>query len=429
MTKSACIDQTFGEGALARDFVIASQPIFSKKMDVFAHELLFRKCSDDDVAVISNFNDATNQIIADGFALATKRLGPAGRVTVNVGSGNILSGNVMALPAGRAILEIPSDAKPTGKFLSACKEIKDKGYSFLLDNYGPKSSGLEELVPLMDYIKVPVSGLDGKGVAKVRKAFPGWEGKLVASRIETWEEFEGCKFLGFDYFQGFFFSYPQEIVGRRLSSHKAARLNLLRVLSDENADFSRIVGIISTDQALSVRLLHFVNSAAFSRGNRVDSLERAASLVGVNSLKKWAMTAALSDLDTSGKGSELSYRTMHGALFLGLLADNCNGMCLERETLSLLGLLSKVDALMGLKMKEVVEDMPLLPTIKSALLRDAREPMSRFVMLLDAIWRNDWNGARSLLNGVGVPLSLGAKLYMQAGEQTQELIDSLEGTA
>ena len=141
------------------------------------------------------------------------------------------------------------------------------------------------------------------------------------------------------------------------------------------------------------------------------------------------MTAALSDLDSSGKGSELSYRTMHGALFLGLLAEKCTDKSLERDTLSLLGLLSKVDALLGVKMKEVVEDMPLVATVKNALLRDAKEPMSRFVMLLDAIWRNDWNGARSLLNGVGVTLGMGAKLYMLAGEQTQELLDSLAGKA
>lgn len=421
--------QKSGVGILAHDFVVASQPIFSKSMDVFAHELLFRKCSDDECAMTSDFNDATNQMIADGFTLATKRLGSTGRVSVNVGCENILSKNVLALPAGRVILEIPSDVNPSGEFLAACQDIRGKGYSFLLDNYVPESKVHEQLVPLLDFVKVAITGLDGKGVARVRKSFPGWKGKLVASRIETWEEFEGCKFLGFDYFQGYYFSYPQEIVGKKLSSHKSSRLNLLRVLSDDNADLSRIVNIIASDQALSVRLLHFVNSAAFSLGNRVDSLERAASLVGVNTLKKWAMTAALSDLDTSGKGRELSYRTMHGAFFLGLLAENCNDKRLERDTLSLLGLLSKVDALMGLKMKEVVEDMPLVATVKNALLRDAKEPMSRFVMLLDAIWRNDWNGARALLNGVGVPLSLGAKLYMQAGEQTQELLASFSGAA
>ena len=87
MTRGACSGQTFGEGALAHDFVVASQPIFSKNLDIFAHELLFRKCSDDDVAVISDFDDATNQMIADGFSLATKRLGPTGRVSVNVGRG------------------------------------------------------------------------------------------------------------------------------------------------------------------------------------------------------------------------------------------------------------------------------------------------------------------------------------------------------
>ncbi len=296
---------------------MATQPIFSRDMDIFAHELLFRKCTGDECAIISDFDDATNSIIADGFSLASQRLGQRDKVTINVGYDNIMSRNVQALPFDRVLLEIPGDAPATGEFLGAIRELRGAGYQFLLDNYTPDSSGGCEFVPLADYVKVSVTGLDGKSVALIKKSLSGWNGKMVATRIESWEAYEGCKFLGFDFFQGFFFSCPKDLVGKKISSYQTARLNLLRLLSDEDARLSKVVKMVSTDQALSVRLLHFVNSVACSLGGRVDSLERAAVLVGLNTLKKWAMTAVLSDLESSDKGVELSCRAMHGRIFFG----------------------------------------------------------------------------------------------------------------
>ncbi|KAF0234850.1 MAG: hypothetical protein FD177_413 [Desulfovibrionaceae bacterium] len=409
----------------ATDFVMASHPIFTRDMDVFAHELLFRKCREDECAVIDNFDDATNKIIADGFALASNRLGKQGLLSVNVGYDNIMSKFVLALPPGRVLLEVPGDVNASPDFLDVCKELRGSGYRFLVDNYVEANLGSRELVRLADYLKVPVDGADGQVIARIRKSLSGWGGKLVASRVESWEAFEGCKFLGFDYFQGFFFSYPKDMVGRKISSHKAARLNLMRLLSDEDVELSRVVDVISTDQALSVRLLQFVNSVAFSLGNRVDSLGRAASLVGLNTLKKWAMAAALSDVDPSDRGVELSGRTMQGALFLGMLGDAHASNAPEADTLYLLGLLNNVDALMGMKMTDIVNDMPLKSGVKKALVRDEREPLTRYLMLLDAIWRNDWSEARAILHEVGVPLPRAAQLYMQAGHNMAELMGAL----
>jgi EAL and modified HD-GYP domain-containing signal transduction protein len=409
----------------AKDFVIACQPIFSRDMDIFAYELLFRQCTGDEFAIISNYDSATNQIIADGFSLASQRLGPKGMVTINVGYDTIMSRHVLALPTERVILEIPGDTPAPGNFLDVIRELRDAGYRFLVDNYTPGRTDMRELLDLADYVKVSVEGLDGKGVALIKKSLSGWGGKTVASRVESWDVYEGCRYLGFDFFQGFFFSYPKDLVGKKITSHKAARLNFLRLLSDEEVRLARIVEAISRDQALSIRLLHFVNSATFSSGDKVDSLERAASLVGLNALKKWAMSAILSDLDATDQGAELSFLTMHGAIFLGRLAEKLKQGGPAAETLYLLGLLNNVDSLMGMKMKEIVDGMPLEATVKRALMREAKEPLTRFLWLLDAIWRDDWSNAQSLLRDIGVSLPTAAKLYMQAGRDAAALMTSL----
>lgn len=413
----------------AVEFVMACHPIFSRDMDVFAHELLFRHCADDDSAGIRDFAAATNQVIADGFSLASSRLGVRGRLTVNVGADNILSGNVRALPPGRVLLEVPGDVSTSELLLAACRELKAAGYAFLVDNYRPDAGGVAELLQLADYLKIPVDAADGQTVARLRKSVGGWQGKLIASKVESWEAFEGCKFLGFDYFQGFFFSYPANMVGRKIPSHKTARLNLLRLLADDDIELSRLVEVIGTDPALGIRLLQFANSAAFSLGDRVDSLGRAAALVGLNTLRKWAMAVALSDVDPSGKGQELSYRTLHCAMFLSRLADAGPAGGPDRETLYLLGLLNKIDALLGMPMKDIVSSMPLTASVRKALARDPKESLATYLQLADAIWKNEWDEARPLLRELAIPLSKAAQSYMLAGEDTGELLRSLSNAA
>ncbi|GFK93231.1 hypothetical protein NNJEOMEG_01062 [Fundidesulfovibrio magnetotacticus] len=419
--------RTFHGPGHAVDLFMARQPIFSKDLDVFAHELLFRKCEGDVCALITDFDDATNQVIADGFALATKGLGPREKISVNVGYDNILSGYVLALPPERTILEVPSDIQADDRFFKACDELKEKGYCFLLDNFTPTCKARENgMVPLADFIKVPVDSSTGREVARLKKELGAWRGGLVASRIESWEAFEGCRFLGFNYFQGYFFSHPKEIAGKKLPSLKAARLRLLKVLSDEEASLGAVVDALSTDQALSVRLLQFVNSAAFCMlDGKIDSLARAASLAGLDAIRKWATAAVLSDLDPSGRGRELSLRTLNGAFFLSRLTDAGLTPGTAGDTLFLLGLLRNVDGLMDMKMKDILADMPLDESLKKALLREPREPLARYVALLDRIDANDWDHARGLFKALGIAPRQAANAYLKAGEDTHALMSQI----
>ncbi|WP_158304264.1 EAL and HDOD domain-containing protein [Solidesulfovibrio magneticus] len=358
------------------NYVIASHPIFTKSMHVFAHELLFRQCINDECAAFASHADATNKMIADGFSLATRRLGTNSLLSINVGNDNIMSQAVVALPADRVLLEIPGDIDADDGLLAACRDLRAAGYRFVIDNYAPDAPAAGSLAAIAAFLKIPVNEIDGKSLARIRKSLSRMDIKLIASRVETWDVFEGCRFLGFDYFQGFFFSYLKDIVGKKLSSHRLARFNIQRLLMEKNVDFSRVVDVISTDQALTVRLLHFVNSAAFSLGRRVDSLTRAAALIGLNALKKWAMTAILADTDASDVGRELSYRTLHSAVFLSLLGDRLAAKGPDTDTLYLLGLLHNVDAVMGQKMKDTSMRCPLWPwsKMRSCATRKSRLP-------------------------------------------------------
>ena len=62
-------------------------------------------------------------------------------------------------------------------------------------------------------------------------------------------------------------------------------VEVLRLADDENASMNDIAGAISNDPGLTVRLLRLANSAAYSRGTEVTNLNRAAMLLGLQTLK------------------------------------------------------------------------------------------------------------------------------------------------
>jgi c-di-GMP-related signal transduction protein len=116
---------------------------------------------------------------------------------------------------------------------------------------------------------------------------------------------------------------------------------------------------------------------------------------------------------------------MHGALFLGHLAENGHGAGHAAATLYLLGLLHNIDALLGLPMAAAVEGMPLGPALKAALMRDEGEPFSGYARVIDSVWRNDWPSAQRDFRALEIPMNTAACLFMRAGEQTTSLMSAL----
>jgi putative nucleotidyltransferase with HDIG domain len=67
---------------------------------------------------------------------------------------------------------------------------------------------------------------------------------------------------------------------------------LLRVMSDVNSSFGQLFDVIRYDQSISSKLISIANSAYYSRGTRVVSLQRAMMVVGYDEIKNIVMCLA-----------------------------------------------------------------------------------------------------------------------------------------
>jgi len=399
---------------------VARQPIFSPELSVWGYELLFRGGADASTACFDSPDLATSNVIADGFTLAMAGIGQDKKILINFPAGSILDGSPLALPKESCVVEILETVDPTPDVVEALSIIKDQGYTLALDDYVGQD-GYEPLIELADIVKVDVLGLSKLELVKTVNRLRNFGVKLLAEKVENSEMFDITRNLGFSFFQGFFFSKPEVLPGRKPPSGAAAKVLLLKELSRPEWEINHIAEIISRDLSFSYRLLKFINSAVFSLKHKVKSLSQAVSLLGQKAFKQWAMVVILSDLDNSKRAEELSYMSIQRARFLELVSQGQPESPHPPDTMFLVGLFSLLDAILNQEMKEIISDTPLDEEIKEALSRVPNRTRE-WLLMLEAVERGEWSDVGRFLAENKIDPAMAAVHYLKASSWAHEIL-------
>lgn len=284
----------------------------------------------------------------------------------------------------------------------------------------------EQLVEKCDIVKVSLAGKLPAEIVKIRHEFKAVGCELMATDIVNWEAFEGTRALGFRYFQGPFFTVPQVEKDRELSAGAIAKLQLLKELGNPDCDMEELSGIIASDVSLSYRILKYINSASFGLKNQIRSIQQAVSLIGLKELKHWATVVVMSDLDTTHKGEELAYMALQRGRFLSNLAQSNKEIEHSSNTMFMLGLFSKLDAMMSYPMDKCLEDIPLDDDLKDGLCGVLNE-FRDWLMMLDAVEIGNWGIGSEILGRYGVNFTVAATQYMKAASWAAHQLPNMKG--
>lgn len=397
---------------------VARHPIFDRERNVWGYELLFRDCATTPKAHIPDQGVATAKVAADGFTLAARGVPPERKLAVNCGAQSLREKDLLMLPPERTAVEITEDVQPDAEILEACRSLKERGFTLVLDNYVGQEH-LAPLLPLADFVKIPAPRLWPKDLVSLAQRMRREGCGIMACRIETWAELNTAKQLGFTHFQGHFFRRPETLPGRKLPAATMAKFRMMQELAKEEGDVDRLAQIVSADPALAYRLLAFINSSLFCLLSTVDSIRQAITILGLVPLRRWAMVVLLSDMDSSDRGRELRNMSLHRAFFLGKLAERTGRLPLPRESMFLLGLLSKIDALLGMTMPYALRDIPLDEELERALLGE-ETPAGAWLGALHNMEYGQWPQVHAHLAATGVPPELCALTYLEAGDLARE---------
>lgn len=207
---------------------------------------------------------------------------------------------------------------------------------------------------------------------------------VLVSGIQTHDDFERCRELGVDYFEGYFFCTPKKTAGRVPASRSAA-IQTLAALQDPNVRLEDLEKIIRLDVSLSYRLLHFINSASVGLAHEVSSIKHAVNLAGMERIRRLASVLLFGSVD---KPRALVVTAAARARMCELLADSEDD--LRQATFFTAGLLSVLDALLDKPIAEALEGLELSQEICDGLIH-GRGPIGTALQAVIAYERNDWD--------------------------------------
>ena len=343
--------------------LVGRHAIFGLEQEVFAYELLYRNGE----ANQANFTDgdqATARVMLNALLeIGLDRIVGNQLAFINMTAGFILGNCCEELPKGRVVLEVLEDVQADTEVVAALTRLSSQGYQIALDDFCFR----EDLLPLVEIahiIKLDVMAMDRDEIQRQLEILQPYSVKLLAEKVETQEDFDFCKELGFDYFQGFFFCRPNIVEGALIPANQAAIMSLLAKLQDSDTGMKELEEIIRQDLSLSHKVLKYVNSAFFALPKSVDSIRQAACMVGAHRLKTWATLITLASM--GNKPMELLVTCLVRAKMCEQLAVARNDA--DPEQFFTVGMFSVLDGLFDQPLSQLIVDLKLSPDVTKALL-------------------------------------------------------------
>ncbi len=370
------------------NFYAARQPILDKSKNLFAYELLFRDSIDNVFPDIDGDEATSKMVEASQFNMGISEFTGNKPAFINFTLETLEQGYPEMLSPEEVVVEVLETVKPGKKLLALCKDLHAKGYTLALDDYEHQNVWAH-FYPFIKMIKIDIqqSSIDEiKQVLTAVKDHPHI--KMLAEKVETYEEYNQMLNFGFDYFQGYFFAKPEMIKTKTLSPSQMAMAELLYETSKTELDLNNITSVFERDVSLSYKLLRYANSAIFKRRSEISTIKQALVILGSGELKRFIglMFAVTANPD---KPSELINLAMTRAKFCELVANDIPSQ-LDISIAFLTGLLSMIDAILDEEMASVLEKLPLSQDIKDPLLTK-KGVMAALIKLVEFVEKAEWD--------------------------------------
>jgi EAL and modified HD-GYP domain-containing signal transduction protein len=365
---------------------IARQPILDTAKNVFAYELLFRD-GKNNCYPSAEKSETTEKLIAQKYrTLALDDISCSKTSFINFQSNSIADDLSSSLDPENVVIELSAGSSKMDELTHVCQQVKKMGYKVALENCRVESD-MSQLLPYIDLLKVKTERSEYDSLSRNINQFLDANVKLIADQVNTHEDFHICKGVGFDYFQGYFFSKPEAVSHQQLPTSKLTLVELMGASSSATFDLEGINRVIEQDVGLSYMLLRFINNPTINKRYKITSLRHALNYMGEVEIKKFIALLALTNL-SDDKPLELIHLSLVRAKFCDLVGIEKN-LGSNPPTAFLVGLFSMLDALLDRDMQTLVEKLPLVEDVKLALC-GAQNDLSVYLMLAKAFESGNW---------------------------------------
>ena len=364
--------------------VVSRQPICDRLLRTFAYEIVIREF-DAEKCVVGADNEAGSGVVFNSIvAVGLGRLVGQSKAFIKFTRDFILSRNCNLLPRNRVVLEILEKSSPDPKFLGGLAMLRMKGFRFSLDDFNFQDQ-LLPFLPHCSFVKLDLRLVNRDRLKRELPSLRKYTTSLLAKNVDTVEELEFCRELGFQYFQGYFFCKPRTVATSPAPPKRLERCSLLSRLQRPDVTADEIEVVMGEDPSLSNPLQRCINSAAIGMPRKIQSLQHAIRMVGLEHIRILSSIVILSSLDD--KPRELTRTSVIRARMCQILGE---GPSRQYGSFFTTGLFSTLEAFLDCSMEKALEQIPLSDEIRTALLHK-KGPKGRMLAAVIAYEQGDWD--------------------------------------
>jgi c-di-GMP-related signal transduction protein len=376
-------------------FFLGRQPIVDRNRELVAYELLFRASKANSATILDDVA-ASATVIQYAFSdLGLQAALGDKQGFINLPAALLMSDVVEMLPQERVVLEILETVQLTPSVLARCQQLRAAGYMLALDDVVDLTEEKKAVLPLVKLVKLDVLALRQEEVVDLVSNLRPYGITLLAEKVETLEQYNFCRDIGCDLFQGYFFAKPIILTGRSIQPSALALLKLLSLIVAD-ADVEELEHALKQAPSLTLRLLMMANSAAVGMTRKVSSLREAIFMLGRVQLSRLVQIMLFAQQSGTAVTSDpvLQTAVVRGRLMEGLAG--ALGWSALRDRAFMVGMLSLVDTLFHQPLTEVLDLLNLEESLQNALLHRSGN-LGILLQLVEASENADGEAAMTLL--------------------------------
>lgn len=387
-------------------------------MGVYGYELLYR--DNEDSTEFGNVSacKATAGVFGGLFETGIDPIVEGVKAFINCDYDFLLSDSIELISSEKLVIEVLEDIKIDQKLIKRLEGLKDKGYKIALDDFVEDYSTYP-IVEFADIIKYDIMATPLDEIQDQVDIALKDNKILLAEKIETKEDYEKAKSMGFDLFQGYFFSKPS-IVSKG-NDRKTIKLHYIRILSElekTEPSYQNIAGIIGSDVNLAYRLLRVVKNSKSK--DTVDSIKEALVYMGLKEMKRWINILMLQDL-LIDKPMELMRVSLIRSKLGEIIAKHSKLKSRHHE-ISMMCLFSTLDSILDKPMEIVLRDIEISKNVKEALINKTGN-IRPVLDLIQAYEKGKWEEVEFTGLKIGLDNERLLKAYLDALEWSKTVLE------
>ena len=356
---------------------LARQPILDKESNIYAYEILYRDA--DKTSHFENNMTASASVVNSILnKFGTKSLLGEKKAFIKIDEKFLLNDIIFSVPKDLFVFSLFSQSVISEKMVEQIVKLHTNGYTLAINDTNLDMSFIEKFSDVLEYfsfVKINFDVFISEDIASLILQLKKTDTNVIATKIEDIQTYELAKKLGCDYYEGYYFSKPVILENAQYEPFQMNVLKLYNLLM-QDVNIDEITTEFENNPEITVQLLQFINSAAFSFRKKISSIHHVLVLLGRIPLSQWLMLLIYSkSISKVQQHSPLMMMVLNRTFLMKNILNE-----IEPDVRSnmlgeayLVGVLSLMDTLFGMQIEDILQRIDISDPVKDAILNDAGE--------------------------------------------------------